>query len=77
MMREISAESGQGSVWREVVERAACRQWCYQGGCLRLAYQASAALEDSPVEPGIHFPLTMQQARARPSLLKGWSRHRT
>ncbi len=73
MMREISAENGQGSVWREGVSYAACHQWCCHGGCLRLARQASASLEDVFWE----FPLTAQQARARPSLLRGWSRHRS
>lgn len=76
MMRHELAETSRWA--RADVESSgvmACREWCCRGGSLRLARVKEAgvitpALEELPPS----CPLSAREARARPSLLKGWTR---
>jgi len=92
MRHEVAETPRQGRPASRDAGVTACREWCCQGGSLRLARslppssrcRAPAASSATPSAPDavksagqeleVDFPPSVRESRARPSLLKGWSR---
>lgn len=88
MRHEVAEAPRQGQTASREAGATACREWCCQGGSLRLARSSppsrcggspsSSSGQDAVTSeaqtPEMDFPPSVRESRARPSLLKGWRR---